>query len=270
MHRHVVVAEVAIEQRDLDVLPFAGAFAMEQRRPDGAQRMNSRGDVAHSDLRQRGRAVAFADHAQYAGICAADKVIAGTIRERTALPKGRDRTHDDFRIERSHGLVAKSQSRDHFRRVVLHQDIDLGDELADNRSRRGIFKVEAQTSLATVMLHVVRAASVAQIRQAARYISVRREFDLHYLGTHFGHVASRGRSGQHLGEIQYPIALEHALCCLRHLSLRLPVRAVTIRTAALQTQALAMLSPFFLYEDMNNMQSRRPDSISSYHAECGS
>ena len=66
VHRYVVVAEVAIEQRGFDILPFASAFAMEQRGQDRRQRVHARADVAQSDRWQRWRALALANHAEHA------------------------------------------------------------------------------------------------------------------------------------------------------------------------------------------------------------
>ena len=93
----------------------------------------------------------------------------------------------------------------------------------------GFFRIEAEALLAPVLLHVVGAAAIAEIGHAAGDVAAGGEFDLDDLGAHLAEVTGGGGSRQHLGEIQYAVALEHALGCLRHGGLRLPVREATHR-----------------------------------------
>src|SRR5580704_9593892 len=113
VHGHIVVAEVAIEQRGLDELALAGAFAMEQRGSDTGERVHARSDIAEADLRQGGGAVALANHAQNARVGASDEIVTGTIRERPMLPEGRNRAHDELGIEDLDRLIAEAETTDY-------------------------------------------------------------------------------------------------------------------------------------------------------------
>ncbi len=158
-----------------------------------------------------GGSVALANHAQNARIRASDEIVAGTIRQRAMLSEGGNRAHDEPGVERLHRFIAEAETTDYAGRIVLDQDIDLWNQFLDNPSRSRISEIEAQTFFATILLDVVGAAPVAKVRHSARDITIGREFDLDYVGAHFAHVASRRRSGQDLSEIEYAIALEHAL-----------------------------------------------------------
>src|SRR5216684_1342273 len=211
MHCHVVVAEVAVEQRSLDVLPLARALAMEQRSQDRAKRMHAGADVADANLRQRRRAVAIADHAEYAGIGAADEIITRTIGERAALAKRGNRAHDDLRVNRARSLVGEPESSNHARSKILDHHIHLRDKFLDDCLPGRVPEIQAEALLAPILLHVICAASVAKVWYAARDIAVGSDLDFDYIGPEFRQIAGGSRSGEDLREIQHPVAIEHGL-----------------------------------------------------------
>ncbi len=73
----------------------------------------------------------------------------------------------------------------------------------------GIFNVDANTFLAEILLRVVTAAAVLEVRQIVRAITFRTDFDLDYLGAHLGHRAGHGRPRDVLGEIERFVTVEH-------------------------------------------------------------
>src|ERR1700756_2169152 len=108
LHGQIVIAKVAVEQRGLDMLTDPGALPMEQRGKYRAEAMNTGRDIADSDLRQHGRAIRVAQHAQHARVGTSDEIVAGAVGERPLLPEGRNRAHDDFRIEQLDRLIIET------------------------------------------------------------------------------------------------------------------------------------------------------------------
>jgi hypothetical protein len=72
--------------------------------------MNVGADVADANLRQDRWAVGIADHAEHAGIGAADKIISQAIGERASLAEGGNRAHDEFRVKGADRFVGKAQA----------------------------------------------------------------------------------------------------------------------------------------------------------------
>src|SRR5262249_47701106 len=145
-------------------------------------------------------------------------IVARAVRERSVLPECRDRTHDNLRVKCPDRLVAESQPPDHPWCIILHDHIDLRYEVSDDLHRLGVLQVQAQTLLAQILLDVVRTPPIPNVRYPTRYIAIGSKLDLDYFGPHLGQVSRCGRSGQDLCEIKHPVALEHTLRCLCHVS----------------------------------------------------
>jgi hypothetical protein len=74
-----------------------------------------------------------------------------------------------------------------------------------------VMEIQAKTLLAPILLHVICAASVAEVWYAASDIAVGSDLHFDYSGPEFRQVAGGGRSGEDLREIQHPLAIKQRL-----------------------------------------------------------
>ena len=82
--------------------------------------MYSRTHIAQGRRRKEWRPVRLPDHRSDPRIRLRDEIVARQMRERSALPEGRDRTHYYLWIERFNGRIVESHSRDYPRREILY------------------------------------------------------------------------------------------------------------------------------------------------------
>src|SRR5579875_501195 len=129
--------------------------------------------------------------------------------ERAFLSERRYRAHHDARIQSRNGWIIEAHPADHARREILDDDVDLRDQIAKNRQRFRSFYIETDSELAAILLNVITAAAVFQVRQFARAIAVRRDFDFNDLRAHLRHHPGRRRSGDVLREVENFVGLEN-------------------------------------------------------------
>src|ERR1700730_16130041 len=86
----IVVVEVGVEQRDIEILPFAGALAMEQGAGDRGQPVHTGGNVANREHRRVMRAALFAAQRSYARIGLTYEIVTRVVGEWALLTEGRD------------------------------------------------------------------------------------------------------------------------------------------------------------------------------------
>src|SRR5229473_6109357 len=80
---HVLIMEVGIEQRDIEMLPLAGAFAMEQGGRHCRIGVHTRRDIADRERRRKIITTLFAAQISNTGIGLADKIVARLRGERS-------------------------------------------------------------------------------------------------------------------------------------------------------------------------------------------
>src|SRR5579862_3930997 len=102
-----MVMEVAIQQRDIEMLPTSGPFAVKQGRTDGAHRVDSGTDVTKRNHREVRGPTRLTTHRGYARIGRAEIIESRFVRERSTLPEGGHRAHDNFRIDRADGFITE-------------------------------------------------------------------------------------------------------------------------------------------------------------------
>src|SRR5712692_9091329 len=134
-------------------------IAMEQRGYHRERAMNARADVANRGHRKVRRPVGFADHRGDSRVSLSDEIVAREMSERPGLAEGRNRAHDDFRIERLDGFVAEAEPGDDAGREIFDYYVDLGHEFLDYLVAGRIFNVDANTFLAEILQRVVTAAA---------------------------------------------------------------------------------------------------------------
>src|SRR5581483_11951359 len=189
---------------------------MEQRGEDRAHRVRARTDVADAKLRKDRRPVRETRQIEHAGVSRADVIVAGTVGERAVPPERRDRTHDDTRIEFAHYFVAETDALDDAGREILYQHVDTRYQRLEDRQALRLLQIDAEAFLAAILLNVVGAAAVAQVRHAARKVAIRGDLDFDHLRAHLPQIARGGWSGERLREIEHSVAGEHQrLCCHR-------------------------------------------------------
>src|SRR5580698_10280017 len=102
-----MVMEVAIQQRNIEMLPTSGPFAVKQGRTDGAHRVDSGTHIAKGNHRKVRCSAGFTAHRGYARIGRAEIIESRFVRERSTLPAGGHRAHDNFRIDRADGFITE-------------------------------------------------------------------------------------------------------------------------------------------------------------------
>ena len=90
MDIELVIAGIGVEQRDIEVLTFATALAVQQRKTDRGRRMHPGRDIAHADHREGRRAVGVADHAHHPAIGLRDVIKARQGSQRSGLAERRN------------------------------------------------------------------------------------------------------------------------------------------------------------------------------------
>src|SRR5215469_5307033 len=163
--------------------------------------MDAGADVANSEGGEDRRAIGITTHVQHAGVCGAHGVVARAVRQWPPLAEAGNRAHYDFWIQQTYAVVSESHSRDNAGCVILNQYVYIWDQGLDNLQTRGIFHVDAEAFLASILLYVISTAAVAQKRQCTARIAAWRKLDLNNLGSHLGHHPRCGRPGQDLSEI---------------------------------------------------------------------
>jgi len=165
LHVQLVTVEVGIEDRDIEILSFAGPLPMEKGGDDRRDRVGSRRDVAKAEHRDRGRSVRISDHVCHRSVRLGDEVVTGFGRKRTCLAERGDRAHDDPRIDPGDGVVGKAHAGDRTGGEILYDDIHLGNQLLGEREALRPFHVDAEALLSPVLLDVVATGPVPQERE---------------------------------------------------------------------------------------------------------
>ena len=106
-HRHL-----RVEERQVDVLALARAFAVEERRDDGVGGIHAGEEVGHGDadlLRTAaGKVVALAGHAHEAAQALDHEVVAGPVAVRAVLAEPGDRAVDEPLVARAQRGVVEA------------------------------------------------------------------------------------------------------------------------------------------------------------------
>src|SRR6516165_1660355 len=99
LYPDIVVAEVCINQRNIEMLPLAAALAMQQCARNRRKSMNSGRDVAHREHRRIMRSALFAAQRSNARVRLPDKIVARIVCQWSVLAESRYRAHDDLWID---------------------------------------------------------------------------------------------------------------------------------------------------------------------------
>ena len=93
---HFMKVVVAIEQSDIQVLPFASARPVKQCSGNTKRRGHTGTNVSQTDNRNIRRLIRFPDHRSHARIRLGNVVVSRFIGERTGLAQGRYGTQNNI------------------------------------------------------------------------------------------------------------------------------------------------------------------------------
>src|ERR1700686_1578453 len=113
------------------MLSLAGPFAVEQRAGNRPHRMCTGADVAECHHRYVRSFTRLAAHRGEPGKCLAASIISCQVRQRPGLAKARNPAHYKARVNLVDDLVVEAQSPDPSRCVILHEYVDLADQVLD-------------------------------------------------------------------------------------------------------------------------------------------
>ena len=198
-----------IDHRDVDVLPDARALAVEESAADGGEGVHAGGHVADAQPDEHRRPVRIARHVHQSREGLRDEVVADLVRERPGAPEGRDRRHDEARIELAERGVVEAALFHYSWTVIFDHHVCFFRQAAQKLDRFGLGEVQAEALLAAVLLDEVGAAPVAHRGQQPRRVAHRRLLDLDDFGAHLGHKAGYCRARQILREVQHAHAGQH-------------------------------------------------------------
>ena len=112
LHCRLVIVEIGVEQRDIEMLSSSRAFAMKQRARNRPHGMGSRADVAECDHRHVWRLPWLAAHRGEAGERLPASIVPGQMSQWSGLTETRNRTHHYTGIECAHRLITKTKPAD--------------------------------------------------------------------------------------------------------------------------------------------------------------
>src|ERR1700730_3162618 len=205
----LVVVEIGIEQRQIQILPASGSLAIEQGGADRAHRVCPGTHVPDSRHNHIWRALGLAAHRNNSRVRRAEVIKARLVGERPILPECRNRTHYDFRIQLLHRVVIEAESADHSGREILDHYVRLANQLLDYRKTFGRLEIDAKAFLAAIVLHEIAPAPVDQALGPARRSARWRHLDLDHAGAHFGQHQSAGGARHDLREVEDLVAVQH-------------------------------------------------------------
>src|SRR5882724_1283262 len=206
--------DLRIEQREVEMLPLARAFAMRERSANGDRCIHAGDDVGDRHARAlrpaAGRAIGLARHAHHSPHALDHEVVAGPLAIRTGLAEAGDRAVDQARIRLTQIFIPQAVPREITVLVVLDHDIALGGELTRDRLTLGDGDVESQRFLAAV-----RRAEIGRVLrllalpvtdpgwpEGARIITWTGALDLDDLGAEIGEVLACPGPGENARQIE--------------------------------------------------------------------
>ncbi len=173
----------AVDDRGIDHLPLAAAFAFEQRRKDAHRAIHrSAAEIADEVLRRHGQFAALADRVERAGDGDVVEIVAGRLRQRAVLsPAGHSRI-DQPRIGLEQFLRAQPQPLHHARTKAFDQHVGMRQRLLDECLAFGALEID------------FRAVPGAFDHRVHRLVTG--AFDAHDLRAHIGqhHADMRARA----------------------------------------------------------------------------
>ncbi len=159
--RHVVGGDQGLEHRDVDSRARSRPLAAPQRGKDGAECVRARQHVCRLEvLGPRRRRVALVEmHEARGGVD--DVRESGALAPGARLAEAGDGAVDQVRVDGGHGVVVDAEARGDPGGEVLHRDVGLAREVADDLARVGPSEVEAEAFLADIDPREVAALVVA-------------------------------------------------------------------------------------------------------------
>src|SRR6516162_1620072 len=94
----VMIMEVGIKQRNIQILPLARPIAIKQSARYRSERMYTRRNVANSQHRRIMRSAFFTAQPCHPSICLADVIVTRVICQGSILTESRYRAHDNVWI----------------------------------------------------------------------------------------------------------------------------------------------------------------------------
>ncbi|CUI69575.1 Uncharacterised protein [Achromobacter xylosoxidans] len=126
--------DLAVQQRNVDLLPFSGRVAMAQRRQDADRRVHARHDVGDADAHLHRRAVGLAGQAHDAAHALDQEVIACAPGVGAGLAEAGDRAIHQAGIALAQAGIVQSMPGQSADLVVFHQHIGPGQQAVQQRA----------------------------------------------------------------------------------------------------------------------------------------
>ena len=195
-------SQLAVQHTDVDHIALAGDSALIQG-GNGAESAEDAGnDIADGSADADGLAAGFAGDAHNAAHGLHDHIIGGTGRVGAGLAEAGDGDIDELGIDLLQFLVAQAHAVHGAGFQVLHDDIDVLDQLLEHLDAFGILGVADDAFFAMVDADKVTALAVDERTVAAAVIAGTGLFYLDDLGAHVAQHHGAVGTGQRVGEIQ--------------------------------------------------------------------
>ncbi len=212
----VVHVKVGVQQRYIQVLADAGAFAMIKRVTDRGHAMNARHHVTDRHPGQGRSGVGFAaQYVEHPRIGRTDIVIAGCVGQRSGLAEGGNRAHDDPGIDGFDGVVTQAHAGDCSGRKILDEHVDLREQFLDDRLRGGLLQIKQQAFLAAIVFDEGRAPAGLDRIDETGSIAGGTQLDLDYVRAQLDQLIAHRRAGNHVGYVQDLDSVEDMLGFVR-------------------------------------------------------
>ncbi len=204
-----------VEQRHVDVLAFAAAVAVGQRRHDGDGGVHAGHQVGqrHAGFLRAaaGQVVAFAGHRHQAAHALDQEIIAGAVGVRAILAETGHRAIDDIGLDGLERLVIEAVAFQLADLVVFQHHVAVHHQFAQQGLAVNAGDVDRHRALAAVGGQVIGgfggvvAVGVFGVGRApgAGVVAVAGAFDLDHVGAQVGQVLRTPGAGQHAAQVQH-------------------------------------------------------------------
>ena len=145
---------LAVEQRHVDRLAFAGVRLMDERRLDGDGRVEAGDKIGDGDAHFHGfgarRSVGLAGDAHQSAHALDEIIVAGFVLVRTVMAEARERAIDEARILCGEGFVIEAVTGERAGLEVLDDDMGAARQPFDEGRTFGLREIDGDGSLVAI------------------------------------------------------------------------------------------------------------------------
>ena len=212
-HAVGVERELAVEQRDLDLLAAAGAGALAQRRQHADHGVEGAGDVAdrYAPAAGHGAGLAGAGDAHRSAERLHGDIVGADLGPRAGRAEAADRAADDGRVEPAQRGIVDAEAGEHAGAEIVVDHVGARDEAQEGGLALGALQVERHARL-VALERIVETVLVADRRFGRGRPALLRagRVDADHLGAERGEDLGAERAGDHGREIEHADAGERS------------------------------------------------------------